>query len=77
MGNTKNSCIFDIPPKSWVERILVDALVELEIQVVLGVPVVVRDYEGLKQFPHQLDFYRGVPALVVMVVDPFSTRRKN
>ena len=40
-GHTKNSCMFDMPPESWVERTLVEALVELEIQVVLEVPVVI------------------------------------
>ena len=32
-------------------------------------------YEMLKQLPHQSDFYGDDPALIVMVVDPFSTRR--
>ena len=44
-GYTKNSCMFDMPPESLVERTLVEAFVVLEIQVVLGVQVVVRDYE--------------------------------
>ena len=57
-----------------MERTLVDALIELEIQVVLKVPVVVGGYEVLKQFPHQSDFYEGDPVLVVMV-DPFSTKK--
>ena len=71
-GHTKNSCMFDMPPESWVERILVEALVVLEIQVVLGVMIVVGDYEVLKQFFHHSNFYGGDPALVVMVVvDPF------
>ena len=37
---TKNSCVFDMLPESWVERILVEALVELEIQVIFGVSIV-------------------------------------
>ena len=39
---TKNSYT---PQGSWVEKTLVVALVELEIQVVFGVLVVVQDYE--------------------------------
>ena len=61
-----------------MERTLVEALVKLEIQVVLEVSVVVGGYEVLKQFPQPSNFYEGNPALVVMVVvDPFSTRRNN
>ena len=75
--HTKNSCMFDMPPESWVERTLVEALVVLEIQIVLGVLVVIEDYEVLKQLPHQSDFYGDDPALVVVVMDPFSTRRNN
>ena len=47
-GQTKNSCMSDMPPESWVEKTLVEALVELEIQVVFGVSVVVGGYEVLK-----------------------------
>ena len=55
-----------------MERTLVEALVEPEIQVVLEVLVVVRDYGVLKQFSQHSDFYEDDPALVVMVVvDPF------
>ena len=54
-----------------MERILVEALVELEIQVVLGVLVMVGGYEVLKHLFYQSHFYGGDPALVVMVVDPF------
>ena len=58
-----------------MERTLVDALIELEIQVVLKVPVVVGGYEVLKQFPQYSNFYGDDPALVVMVVvDPFLQR---
>ena len=58
-----------------MEITLVEALVELEIQVVLEVSVVVEGYEVFKQFPHHSDFYGGDPALVVMVVvDPFLQR---
>ena len=55
-----------------MERTLVEALVELEIQVVLKVLIVIGDYEVLKQFSQHSDFYGDDPALVVMVVvDPF------
>ena len=55
-----------------MERTLIEALVELEIQVVLEVLVVVEGYEVLKQFPQYSNFYGDDPALVVMVVvDPF------
>ena len=63
-----------------MERTLVEALVELEIQVVLEVLVVVEvevmGCEVLKQFPQCSDFYGDDPALVVMVVvDPFLQRK--
>ena len=58
-----------------MERTLIEALVELEIQVVLEVLVVVGDYGVLKQFPQHSDFYGDDPTLVVMVVvDPFLQR---
>ena len=44
-----------------MEKTLVKALVELEIQVVLKVPVVVEGYEVLKQFPQPSDFYGTTP----------------
>ena len=54
------------------ERIPVEALVELEIQVVLEVLVEVGDYGVLKQFPQHSNSYEDDPAIVVMVVvDPF------
>ena len=59
-----------------MERTLVEELVELEIQVVLGILVMVGGYEVLKQLSYQSNFYGGDPALVV-VVDSFSTRRSN
>ena len=51
-----------------MERTLVEALVELEIQVVLEVSVVVGGYEVLKQFSQHSDFYEDDPALIMMVV---------
>ena len=59
-----------------MERTLVEALVEFEIQVVLEVLVVVGDYGVLKQFSQHSDFYGDDPALIVMVVvDPFLQGR--
>ena len=52
LGDTRNSCIACMPQESWVERTLVEAWVKLKIQVVLGVPIVVRDYEMPKQPLH-------------------------
>ena len=42
--HTRNSCMLGMPQESWVERTMVEAQVEFEIQVVLGVPIMV---EGL------------------------------
>ena len=62
----KSLHMFDMLPGSSEERISVEALVELEVLVVVG------DYGVLKQFPQHSDFYGDDPALVVMVVvDPF------
>ena len=59
-----------------MERTLVEALVELEIHVVLEVLVVAGDYGVLKQFSQHSNFYGDDPALVVMVVvDPFLQGR--
>ena len=58
-----------------MERTLVEALVELEIQVIPEIPIVVEDYGVLKQFPQHSDFYGDDPALVMMVVvHPFLQR---
>ena len=70
--HTKSLHMLDMLPGSSEERIPVEVLVELEIQVVLEVLVMVRDYEVLKQFPQHSDSYGDDLALVVMVVvDPF------
>ena len=70
--HTKSLHMLDMLPGSSKERIPVEVLVELEIQVVLEVLVMVRDYEVLKQFPQHSDSYGDDLALVVMVVvDPF------
>ena len=70
--HTKRLHMLDMHPGSSEERIPVEALVELEIQVVLEVLVVAGDYEVLKQFPQHSDSYGDDHALVVMVVvDPF------
>ena len=59
-----------------MEKTLVEALVELEIQVVPEVPVVVGGYEVLKQFSQHSDSYGDDPALVVMVVvDSFYKKK--
>ena len=73
--HTKNSCMLGMPQESWVERTLVEAQVELEIQVVPKISIAVGDYEMPKQPPHQSDFYADNPALVV-VVDPLSTKQQ-
>ena len=57
-------------------KTLVEAWVELEIQFVLGVSIVVGNYEVPKQSLHQLEFYGDDPALVV-VVDPLSTKENR
>ena len=64
--------MLDMLSGSSEEGIPIEALVELEIQVVLEVLVVVGDYEALKQFPQHSNSYEDDPTLVVMVVvDPF------
>ena len=74
--HTKSLHMLDMLLGSSEERIPVEALVELEIQVVLEVLVVVGDYGVLKQFSQHSDFYEDDPALVVMVVvDPFLQGR--
>ena len=73
--HTKSLHMLDMLSESSEEKIPVEALVELEIQVVLEVLVVVGDYGVLKQFSQHSNSYEDDPALVVMVVvDPFYKR---
>ena len=74
--HTKSLHMLNMLPRSSNERILIEVLVELEIQVVFEVLVVVGDYGVLKQFPQHSDFYGDDPAFVVIVVvDPFLQGR--
>ena len=76
LEHTKTLHMLDMLPGSSEERIPVEVLVELEIQVVLEVLVVVGDYGVLTQFPQHSDSYGDDPALFMMVVvDPFLQER--
>ena len=76
LEHTRNSCMPGMLQELWVERILVVAYVGLEIQVVLGVLVVMEERKVPKQPPHLLKFYGEGYALVV-VGDPLSTKENS